>query len=155
MVYSHAHADHFGGVKGVISQAQVDSGEVQIIAPKDFMEHAIKKNILAGNAMTRRASYQYGSVLEKSPTGQVDAAIGKGLSSGYIGLIAPAKIIQKDIETLTIDGITMVMQNTPSTESPAKMNAYFPQLKTLWMAENVTGTLHNVYTLRVAEVGIP
>lgn len=152
VVYSHAHADHFGGVKGVVSQAQVDSGAVQIIAPKDFMEHAIKENILAGNAMTRRASYQYGSVLEKSPTGQVDAAIGKGLSSGYIGLIAPTKIIQEDIETLTIDGITMVMQNTPSTESPAEMNTYFPQFKTLWMAENVTGTLHNVYTLRGAEV---
>ncbi|MFQ3191582.1 MAG: alkyl sulfatase BDS1-like metallo-beta-lactamase superfamily hydrolase [Paraglaciecola sp.] len=152
VVYSHAHADHFGGVKGVVSQAQVDSGAVQIVAPKDFMEHAIKENILAGNAMTRRASYQYGSVLEKSPTGQVDAAIGKGLSSGYIGLIAPTKIIQEDIETLIIDGITMVMQNTPSTESPAEMNTYFPQFKTLWMAENVTGTLHNVYTLRGAEV---
>ena len=79
VVYSHAHADHFGGVKGVVSQEQVDSGAVQVIAPKDFMEHAIKENILAGNAMTRRASYQYGSMLEKSPTGQVDAAIGKGL----------------------------------------------------------------------------
>ncbi len=152
VVYSHAHADHFGGVKGVVSQEQVDSGAVQIIAPKDFMEHAIKENILAGNAMTRRASYQYGSVLEKSPTGQVDAAIGKGLSSGYIGLIAPTKVIYEDIETLTIDGITMIMQNTPSTESPAEMNTYFPQFKTLWMAENVTGTLHNVYTLRGAEV---
>jgi alkyl sulfatase BDS1-like metallo-beta-lactamase superfamily hydrolase len=152
VVYSHVHADHFSGVKGVVSQAQVDSAEVQIIAPRDFMAHAIKENILAGNAMTRRAFYQYGSVLEKSPTVQVDAAIGKGLSIGYIGLIAPTKIIQKDIETLTIDGITMVMQNTPSTESPAEMNAYFPQLKTLWVAENVTGTLHNVYTLRRSEV---
>lgn len=152
VVYSHAHADHFGGVKGVISQEQVDSGAVQVIAPKDFMEHAIKENILAGNAMTRRASYQYGSVLKKSPTGQVDAAIGKGLSTGFIGLIAPTRVIEKDIETLTIDGITMIMQNTPSTESPAEMNTYFPQFKTLWMAENVTGTLHNVYTLRGAEV---
>jgi alkyl sulfatase BDS1-like metallo-beta-lactamase superfamily hydrolase len=152
VVYSHAHADHFGGVKGVVSQAQVDSGAVQIIAPKDFMKHAIKKNILAGNAMTRRASYQYGSVLEKSPTGQVDTATGKGLSSGYIGLIAPTKIIQQDIKTIIIDGITMVIQNTPSTGSPAEMNTYFPQFKTLWMAENVTGTLHDVYTLMGAEV---
>ena len=152
VVYSHAHADHFGGVKGVISQEQVDSGAVQVIAPKDFMEHAIKENILAGNAMTRRASYQYGSMLEKSPTGQVDAAIGKGLSTGFIGLIAPTRVIEEDQETITIDGVTMIMQNTPSTESPAEMNTYFPQFKTLWMAENVTGTLHNVYTLRGAEV---
>jgi alkyl sulfatase BDS1-like metallo-beta-lactamase superfamily hydrolase len=152
VVYSHAHADHFGGVKGVVSQEQVNSGEVQVIAPKDFMEHAIKENILAGNAMTRRASYQYGTVLDKSPMGQVDAAIGKGLSTGFIGLIAPTRVIEEDQETLTIDGVTMIMQNTPSTESPAEMNTYFPQFKTLWMAENVTGTLHNVYTLRGAEV---
>jgi alkyl sulfatase BDS1-like metallo-beta-lactamase superfamily hydrolase len=152
VVYSHAHADHFGGVKGVVSQEQVDSGAVQIIAPKDFMEHVIKENILAGNAMTRRASYQYGSILPKSPTGQVDAAIGKGLSTGFIGLITPTRVIEDDQETLTIDGVTMIMQNTPSTESPAEMNTYFPQFKTLWMAENVTGTLHNVYTLRGAEV---
>ena len=152
VVYSHAHADHFGGVKAMVSQAQVDSGAVQIIAPRDCMEHAIKENVLAGNAMTRRASYQFGSVLKKSPTGQVDAAIGKGLSSGYIGFITPTKFIQQDIETITIDGITMIMKNTPGAESPAEMNTYFPRFETLWMAENVTDTLHNVYTHRVAEV---
>jgi alkyl sulfatase BDS1-like metallo-beta-lactamase superfamily hydrolase len=139
-------------VKGVVSQKQVNSGEVQVIAPKDLMEHAIKENILAGNAMTRRAFYQYNSVLDKSPIGQVDAAIGKGLSTGLIGLIAPTRMIEEDQETLTIDGVTMIMQNPPSTESPAEMNTYSPQFKTLWMAENVTGTLHNVYTLRGAEV---
>jgi alkyl sulfatase BDS1-like metallo-beta-lactamase superfamily hydrolase len=84
-----------------------------VIAPKDFMEHAIKENILASNAMTRRASYQYGSALEKSPTGQVDAAIGKGLLTGFIGLIAPTRVIEENQETLTIDGVTMIMQNTP------------------------------------------
>jgi len=152
VVYSHAHADHFGGVTGIVSQAQVDSGEVQIIAPRDFMEHAIKENVLAGNAMTRRASHQYGNILTKGAMGQVDAAIGKGLSTGLISLLAPTLEIMKDEQTLVIDGITMVMQNTPSTESPAEMNTYFPQFKTLWLAENVTGTLHNVYTLRGAEV---
>ena len=116
------------------------------------MEHAIKENVLAGNAMTRRAIYQYGSVLPKGEKGQVDAAIGKGLSTGVISLIAPTKVIMADEETLTIDGIEMVMQNTPDTESPAEMNTYFPQFKTLWLAENVTGTLHNVYTLRGAQI---
>lgn len=152
VIYSHAHADHFGGIKGVVSQAQVDSGQVQIIAPRGFMEHAIKENILAGNAMTRRATYQYGNALAKGARGQVDAAIGKGLSTGYIDLIAPSREILADEETLIIDGIEMVMQNTPGTESPAEMNTYFPQFKTLWLAENVTGTLHNIYTLRGAEV---
>jgi alkyl sulfatase BDS1-like metallo-beta-lactamase superfamily hydrolase len=152
VVYSHAHADHFGGVKGVVSQAQVDSGEIQIIAPRGFMEHAIKENILAGNAMTRRATYQYGNALAKGARGQVDAAIGKGLSTGYIDLIAPNREILADEETIIIDGIEMIMQNTPGTESPAEMNTYFPQFKTLWLAENVTGTLHNIYTLRGAEI---
>jgi len=152
VIYSHAHADHFGGVKGVVTQAQVDSGEVMIIAPRGFMEHAIKENVLAGNAMTRRATYQYGNALAKGDKGQVDAAIGKGLSTGEIGLIAPTREILADEETLIIDGIQMVMQNTPNTESPAEMNTYFPQFKTLWLAENVTGTLHNVYTLRGAQV---
>jgi alkyl sulfatase BDS1-like metallo-beta-lactamase superfamily hydrolase len=152
VVYSHAHADHFGGVKGVVSQAQVDSGKVQIIAPRGFMEHAIKENVLAGNAMTRRATYQYGNVLDKGARGQVDAAIGKGLSTGLISLIAPTREILANEETITVDGIEMIMQNTPGTESPAEMNTYFPQFKTLWLAENVTGTLHNVYTLRGAEV---
>jgi alkyl sulfatase BDS1-like metallo-beta-lactamase superfamily hydrolase len=152
VVYSHAHADHFGGVRGIVSQAQVDSGEVKIIAPRDFMEHAIKENVLAGNAMTRRASYQYGNVLPKSEFGLVDAAIGKGLSNGAIGLIAPTVIIEDDEETVTIDGVEMVFQNTPDTESPSEMNTYFPQFKALWTAENVIGTMHNVYTLRGAAV---
>jgi alkyl sulfatase BDS1-like metallo-beta-lactamase superfamily hydrolase len=152
VVYSHAHADHFGGVKGIISQSDVDSGKVQVIAPRGFMEHAVKENVLAGKAMGRRAIYQYGNTLEKGPKSQVDSAIGKGISTGVISLIAPTREIDEDETTIVIDGVTMVMQNTAGTESPAEMNTYFPQFKTLWLAENVTGTLHNVYTLRGAEV---
>lgn len=152
VVYSHAHADHFGGVTGVVSHEDVASGKVKILAPRGFMEHAIKENVLAGNAMTRRATFQYGNALEKGARGQVDAAIGKGLSTGYMGLIAPTEEIQEDEKTFVIDGIKMVFQNTPGTESPAEMNTYFPDLKVLWLAENVTGTLHNVYTLRGAEI---
>jgi len=152
VIYSHAHADHFGGIKGIVTQAQVDSGEVQIIAPRDFMEHAIKENVLAGNAMTRRATYQYGNILPKGPKQQVDAAIGKGISNGLLGLIAPTRVIEAHEETLVIDGVTMVFQNTPNTESPSEMNTYLPQHKAFWAAENVIGTLHNVYTLRGAQV---
>ncbi|SDH33752.1 alkyl/aryl-sulfatase [Pseudomonas panipatensis] len=151
IIYSHAHADHFGGVKGLVSQEQVDKGEVQIIAPKGFMESAIKENVLAGNAMIRRATYQYGTELAQGPRGQVDMAIGKGLAHGPLSLIAPTRSIVADNEELVIDGVPFSFQNTPGTEAPAEMNVWLPQQKALLMAENVTGTLHNLYTLRGAE----
>mgnify|MGYP000515719534 CR=1 FL=1 len=151
VVYSHAHADHFGGVKGIISQQDVDSGKVQVIAPREFMEHAIKENVLAGNAMSRRTTYQYGNALPINAKGQVDSAIGKGTSLGVVSLIAPTREITKEYESLVIDGIQMDFHNTPDTESPAEMNTYFPQFKALWTAENVVGTMHNIYTLRGAQ----
>ena len=150
VVYSHSHGDHFGGVRGVVDEADVASGEVPIIAPVGFMDHAIAENVLAGNAMTRRMYYQYGVLLPRSPFGHVDQAIGKNVAAGAIGLIAPTREIVKEIEELTVDGVKMVFQNTPGTEAPAEMNTYFPQFKAFWAAENITGTIHNIYTLRGA-----
>ena len=150
VVYSHAHVDHFGGVEGIISKNQVDKGEVQVIAPRDFMEHVVKESVLAGNAMARRGSYQYGIMLPKNQYGVVDAALGKGVPTGLVGLIAPTYIVEKDQETLNIDGVEMVFQNTPNTESPSEMNTWFPQFKTLWMAENTVAGMHNLYTIRGA-----
>ncbi|WEX00465.1 alkyl sulfatase dimerization domain-containing protein [Pseudomonas nitroreducens] len=155
IIYSHAHVDHFGGVKGLVSQEQVDKGEVQIIAPKGFMEAAIKENVMAGNAMIRRATYQYGTVLPKGPQGQVDMAIGKGVAHGPLSIIAPTKLIDGELQDLEIDGVPFTFQNTPGTESPAEMNVWLPQQKALLMAENVTATLHNLYTLRGAETRDP
>ncbi|MFJ3052640.1 alkyl/aryl-sulfatase [Pseudomonas nitroreducens] len=155
IIYSHAHVDHFGGVKGLVSQEQVDKGEVQIIAPKGFMEAAIKENVMAGNAMIRRATYQYGTVLPKGPQGQVDMAIGKGVAHGPLSIIAPTKLIEGELQDLEIDGVPFTFQNTPGTESPAEMNVWLPQQKALLMAENVTATLHNLYTLRGAETRDP
>ncbi|MDG9854081.1 MBL fold metallo-hydrolase [Pseudomonas nitroreducens] len=155
IIYSHAHVDHFGGVKGLVSQDQVDKGEVQIIAPKGFMEAAIKENVMAGNAMIRRATYQYGTVLPKGPQGQVDMAIGKGVAHGPLSIIAPTKLIDGELQDLEIDGVPFTFQNTPGTESPAEMNVWLPQQKALLMAENVTATLHNLYTLRGAETRDP
>jgi alkyl sulfatase BDS1-like metallo-beta-lactamase superfamily hydrolase len=152
VVYSHSHADHFGGVRGVVDEAQVAAGDVAIIAPDGFMEHAVSENVYAGNAMTRRAAYQYGRVLPVGPAGQVDSAIGKATSSGRVGLIAPTDHIRADFEERTIDGVRMIFQNTPGTEAPAEMNTYFPQWKAFWAAENVSATVHNVYTLRGALV---
>lgn len=151
VVYSHAHVDHFGGVKGIISQEQVDRGEVQVIAPRDFMEHVVKENVLAGNAMQRRGSYQFGILIAKNQYSAVDSALGKGVATGLVGLIAPSYVVEKDQETLTVDGVEMLFQNTPNTESPAEMNTWLPQFKTLWMAENTVAGMHNLYTIRGAE----
>ncbi len=152
VVYSHSHGDHFGGARGVVDEADVRSGKVPVIAPAGFMKAAVAENVYAGNAMTRRMFYQYGVLLPRSPFGHVDQSIGKNTASGNLGLIAPTRLIEKDFEEVTIDGVTMVFQNTPGTEAPAEMNTYFPQFKAFWAAENVTGTIHNIYTLRGALV---
>jgi alkyl sulfatase BDS1-like metallo-beta-lactamase superfamily hydrolase len=152
VVYSHSHVDHFAGVRGVAQEADVASGKVQIIAPERFLAEAIAENVLAGNAMSRRTQWQYAVLLQRSPFGHVDQAIGKNVANGSVGLIAPNRTITKDFEEITLDGVQMVFQNTPDTEAPVEMNTYFPQFKAFWAAENVTGTVHNIYTLRGAQV---
>ena len=152
VVYSHSHADHFGGVRGVVDEADVRSNKVKVIAPVGFMDHAVSENVYAGNAMSRRLFYQYGVLLPRSPFGHVDQSIGKNTATGNLGLIPPNVIVKEDIEEMTVDGVKMVFQNTPGTEAPAEMNTYFPDLKVFWAAENITGTVHNIYTLRGALV---
>lgn len=152
VVYSHSHGDHFGGVRGVVSEEDVKNGKVQIIAPAGFMDHAVAENVYAGNAMTRRMFFQYGVLLPRSPFGHVDQSIGKNTAAGNLGLIEPTRYVSKDFETMTVDGVTMEFQNTPGTEAPAEMNTWFPQYRAFWAAENITGTIHNIYTLRGALV---
>jgi len=152
VVYSHSHVDHFGGVRGVVAEEDVRSGRVQILAPVGFMQHAIAENVYTGTAMNRRAFFQYGLLLPRSPFGHVDQSIGKNTASGRVGLIEPNRTIEQAIEELEIDGVKMVFQNTPGTEAPAEMNTYFPQWKAFWAAENICGTIHNIYTLRGALV---
>jgi alkyl sulfatase BDS1-like metallo-beta-lactamase superfamily hydrolase len=152
VVYSHSHADHFGGVRGVVDEKDVTSGKVKVIAPVGFMEHAVSENVSAGNAMNRRLFYQYGVLLPRDPYGHVDQSIGKNTAAGNLGLIKPNVTIEKDIEELSVDGVKMIFQNTPGTEAPAEMNTYFPDMKAFWAAENITGTIHNIYTLRGALV---
>ncbi|MEI6413235.1 MAG: alkyl sulfatase dimerization domain-containing protein [Pseudomonadota bacterium] len=152
VIYTHSHVDHYGGVKGVVTQAEVDAGQVKIIAPQGFMEEAVSENVMAGNAMSRRATYMYGSLLPRNARGQVDAGLGKGTSTGTVTLIAPTDTISKTGTTMVIDGIEIVFQVTPGSEAPAEMNFYFPKFRVLDMAENCTHTLHNLYTLRGAQV---
>ncbi|MBY6185280.1 MBL fold metallo-hydrolase [Marinobacter hydrocarbonoclasticus] len=152
VIYSHSHADHFGGARGVIDEAELAAGKIQVIAPDGFMVHAVSENVYAGNAMNRRLFFQYGVLLPRSPFGHVDQSIGKNTAAGTTGLVPPTRLIKEDFETLTVDGVEMVFQNTPGTEAPAEMNTYFPQWKAFWAAENITGTVHNIYTLRGALV---
>ena len=152
VLYSHSHVDHYGGVCGVVTEEQVEDEGILVIAPEGFEEHAVSENVFAGNAMGRRASYQYGTLLEGSETGSLCIGIGMGQSRGTSSYISPNTIISSTGQTMVVDGVIMEFQLTPGTEAPAEMNTWFPQKNALWMAENCTGTLHNLYTLRGAEV---
>ena len=137
VVYSHSHGDHFGGVRGVVEEADVASGKVMLIAPEGFMNAAISENVFAGTAMNRRMQWQYAVLLQRDPHGHVDQAIGKNVANGSAGLIAPNRIIKDDFEEITLDGVTMVFQNAPDTEAPVQLNTYFPQFKAFWSAESL------------------
>jgi len=151
VIYTHSHVDHYGGIKGVISDEDIAKG-LTIIAPEGFLEAAVSENVLAGNAMGRRATYMYGALLPRGPKGHVDAGLGKTVSMGSVSLVPPTKSICETGETLTIDGVEIVFQVTPDTEAPSEMNFYFPQFKALCMAENCSCHLHNIYTPRGAQV---
>jgi alkyl sulfatase BDS1-like metallo-beta-lactamase superfamily hydrolase len=152
VIISHSHGDHFGGTRGVVDDEALAAGKIEIIAPDGFMNAAISENLFAGNAMTRRKSYTYADLVPCNPYGHVDMAIGKAVASGDVGILPPTRSIVQPIEELVIDGVRMVFQNTPGTEAPAEMNTWFPDFKTFWAAENMVGSLHNVLTLRGAQV---
>jgi alkyl sulfatase BDS1-like metallo-beta-lactamase superfamily hydrolase len=152
VIYTHSHADHFGGAKGVITEDDAKSGKVKVIAPDGFMEHAVAENVIAGNAMSRRAQYQFGSALPVGDRAQIDTGLGKALSKGTISLIPPNDLIKKSYETRNIDGVEIEFHLVPGSEAPSEMIMYFPQFKLLNMAEDATHNMHNLYTLRGAEI---
>lgn len=162
VLYSHSHVDHYGGIEGVIDKKnianenlsldeQIASGKVAILAPQGFLEHAVSENVYVGVAVARRAQYQYGVLLDGGDKGSMAIGIGLGQSTGITSLVAPTYEVTRN-ETIYIDGLEIKFQLTPSTEAPAEMNAYFPKYRALWLAENCTGTMHNLYTLRGAEI---
>ena len=152
IIYTHSHVDHFGGILGVIDQERLDSGEVPIVAPEGFVREAVAENLLAGPAMGRRAMYQFGMLLEWSEHGHVDQGLGKGVPTGSSALVPPTIEITKTGQELVLDGVRVEFQLTPESEAPAEMHFYFPDHRALCMAENCTGTMHNVLTLRGALV---
>ncbi|GAA4051592.1 alkyl/aryl-sulfatase [Nonomuraea soli] len=151
VIYTHSHADHFGGVRGVVP----DGADIPIIAPSGFLEHAVAENVYAGTAMSRRAIYMYGAELVKGPAGQIGAGLGQTTSTGTISLIEPNLHITETGQEEVIDGVRIVFQLTPGTEAPAEMNFHLPERRALCMAENATHTLHNILTLRGALVRDP
>ncbi len=155
VIYTHSHVDHFGGVLGVTSQADVDAGEVAVLAPEGFTAHAVQENVYAGTAMARRATYMYGTLLARGPQGQVGCGLGQAPSTGEVAIIVPTIDIRTTGETHTIDGVEIEFQMAPGTEAPAEMHFYFPRFRALCMAENATHNLHNLLTLRGALVRDP
>ncbi len=152
VLHSHSHVDHYGGVRGIINQSDVDSGKVKVIAPANFVEDAVSENVIAGNAMGRRAVYMYGALLPRNPEGGVNGGLGMTVSTGLPTLVLPTDTVTASGQKMTVDGVDMEFQFTPGTEAPTEMNTFFPQFKAMWMAENTTNTMHNLLTLRGAQV---
>ena len=151
VIYTHSHVDHYGGVRAVISDEDVQAGRVRVYAPDGFLRHAVAENVFAGTAMSRRSHYQYGVFLPRDERGQVDLGLGKAVSTGEITLIPPTDLITSN-GLRTIDGVEIEFQLTPGTEAPSEMNFYFPRMRALCAAENACHTLHNLVTLRGAEI---
>lgn len=151
VILTHSHVDHFGGIRGVVDGADVSSGAVPIYAPLGFMEHAVAENVLAGTAMTRRATYQFGHGLAFGPQQGVGSGLGKAVSRGTIGLLAPTHIISSTGEQQRIDGVDFVFQLANGTEAPAELMFYLPAYQAFGYAEVASRTMHNVYTIRGAQ----
>ncbi|MNF30215.1 Metallo-beta-lactamase superfamily protein [compost metagenome] len=155
VIYTHSHVDHYGGVRGVVDEADVKAGKVKIYAPAGFMESAVAENIMAGNVMSRRASYMYGNLLKPDAKGQVGAGLGTTTSAGTVTLIAPTDYVTKTGEKRVIDGLTYDFMMAPGSEAPAEMLWFIEEKKVIQTAEDVTHTLHNTYSLRGAKIREP
>lgn len=152
VVITHSHVDHYGGIEGVVDPAALRAGKVRILAPEGFLEEAVSENVLAGNHMTRRATYMYGNLIPQGPQGGIGTGLGLATSSGTITLPQPTEIVRRTGQTASIDGLTFEFLMAPGSEAPAEMHFFIPELKALCPAENANHTMHNVYTLRGAKV---
>lgn len=152
VIYSHSHADHFGGVRGVVDPADVAAGKVAVIAPEGFMEEATSENVMAGSAMMRRAAYQFGTGLEPGPTGQMGSGIGMAVSGGTLSLIAPTETVARTGETRVVDGLELEFQVVSGSEAPAEFNVFVAPERIFLAAEIATCTMHNILTPRGAKV---
>lgn len=155
LIYTHSHIDHFGGAKGIVSEAEIAERRIPVLAPVGFLHHAVSENVYAGTAMARRAGYMYGAMLDRGPDGGIGSGLGQTTSLGTLTLIPPNLDVTETGQEEVVDGVRMVFQLTPGTEAPAEMNFHFPDRRVLCIAENATQTMHNVLTLRGALVRDP
>lgn len=155
VIYTHSHIDHYGGVKGITTQEDVDAGRCVVLAPEGFTEHLVSELVYAGGAMARRAAYMYAAALDRGPRGQVGAGLGQTNSTGTVTLINPSRQITETGQEEVVDGVRMIFQLAPGTEAPAEMHFFFPDYAALCVAENATHSLHNLLTLRGAQVRDP
>ncbi|HKB51978.1 MAG TPA: alkyl sulfatase dimerization domain-containing protein [Solirubrobacterales bacterium] len=155
LLYTHSHVDHFGGAKGVVSEAEIEARRIPVLAPAGFLHHAVSENVFTGTAMGRRAGYMYGALLGRGPDGQLGSGLGQTTSLGSITLIPPTVDVTETGQEETVDGVRMIFQLTPGTEAPAEMNIHFPQAKALCIADNVARSMHNILTPRGALVRDP
>ena len=151
IVFTHSHADHFGGALGVATAKEVAERKIPVIASQGFMEEATGENVMVGTAMARRSMYQYGKNLERSPKGMVDNAIGKNVAYGSFGLLAPTQIIDQPTQELTLDGVRFVFHNVPGAEAPAELSFSIPEKKAYNGGENLVQTMHNLLPTRGAK----
>ena len=152
VVLTHAHADHFGGVLGVVTPKEVVERKIPIVAPAGFMEEATSENIMVGTAMARRSLYQFGRDLPRNARGNVDTGLGKDVAYGTIGIIAPNVLIEKSVQKSTLDGVEFVFYNVPGAECPAEMTFSIPDKKLYDGAENLSPQMHNLLPVRGAKV---
>ncbi|MCB0830400.1 MAG: MBL fold metallo-hydrolase [Solirubrobacterales bacterium] len=155
VVFSHSHLDHFGGVRGIVDEADVKAGKVKIVAPEGFLEAAVAENVLAGNVMSRRASYMYGNLLPADDKGQVGAGLGMTTSSGTVTLIPPTDIVTETGQKMNIAGLDFEFMLAPDSEAPAEMHWFIAQFKAVTAAENCCHTLHNTYSIRGTKIRDP
>jgi len=152
IILTHDHADHFGGVLGITSVAEVAERKIPVVAPAGFMEEATSENVLAGPAMSRRSMYQFGKNLRPGATGMVDTGLGKNVAYGSIGILAPTQIIDQPAQELVLDGVTFVFHNIPGAEAPAELTFSIPERKAYGGAELLAQTMHNLLPIRGAKV---
>ncbi|MDM0025446.1 alkyl/aryl-sulfatase [Variovorax saccharolyticus] len=152
VIYTHSHADHFGGARGVIDEEDAIRRRVPIVAPQGFMWHTVSENILAGNVIGRRAMFQFGGSLPRNACGQVDCGMGKAIPTGTMTLIPPTRSIEQETETHVIDGVEIIFHLALESEAPSEMFMHFPGLRALNTAEIGTQSMHNLCPLRGAQV---
>lgn len=152
VIFTHSHLDHFGGIRSLQEREEAagNSG-FTIVAPKEFFEHSVSENVMAGSAMGRRAAYMYGNLIEVDERGTVGSGLGSTKAEGIFGIDRPTITIQNDT-SLTLGSTNIELYYTPESEAPSEMMFYFTDMKAFCQSENINHTLHNLYTLRGAKV---